>query len=79
MNLNTGNFSKVEILKPSNGALEGFSSMVKPMMESVLSNYHQQEALSSLRESLLPKLLSGELPIKDAQPKLETANMEDVT
>jgi type I restriction enzyme S subunit len=63
LNLNTGNFAKILINKPTDEILKSFSLLVEPLMTKVLANYHQQEALKKIRDSLLPKLLSGELSV----------------
>src|SRR5690554_6835228 len=63
LNLNTGNFSKIQIVKPSPELLNTFSQVVQPIMDNILTNSYQQQVLASIRDSLLPKLLSGELKI----------------
>lgn len=61
LNLNTGNFSKIDILRPSNKVLEAFAFLVKPMLSNIMENCLQEANLAYLRNTLLPKLLSGEL------------------
>lgn len=63
LNLNTGNFSKIAIIKPHNQVVKNFADIIDPLMKQILENYRQQEVLSSIRDSLLPKLLSGEIEI----------------
>lgn len=46
---------------------EAFQLLVEPLMTRVRCNRSQSSALASLRDSLLPKLLSGELRLKDAE------------
>jgi len=40
-----------------------FDAVVGPMFEAIKSNLHQTRTLTSLRDTLLPKLLSGELTL----------------
>lgn len=65
LNLNTGNFSKIEIIKPDSGVLEHFSKTVEPMISEILVNSYQQKHLSQVRDTLLPKLLSGEITLSN--------------
>lgn len=56
---------------PDEGLWHAFASQVAPIFESVKSNAHANETLAQLRDTLLPKLISGELRIKDAEKFLE--------
>jgi len=51
----------------------GFASQVAPIFESVKSNAQANETLAQLRDTLLPKLISGELRIADAEKFMECA------
>jgi type I restriction enzyme S subunit len=42
-----------------------------PFFETILANTHQSRTLATLRDTLLPKLLSGELPVPDAEKIVE--------
>jgi len=42
-------------------------SVVKPVFDKILANEEQISTLAALRGTLLPKLISGELRIKDAE------------
>ncbi|BBM01473.1 restriction endonuclease subunit S [Microbulbifer sp. GL-2] len=66
LNLNTGNFSKIEIIRPKDEILEEFSSSVGNLMKQILENYRQDQNLEDIRCTLLPKLLSGELKFEAA-------------
>ena len=46
-----------------------------PLMESVLANLHENATLTSLRDTLLPKLISGELRVPDAEKFVEEAGL----
>ena len=60
---------------PSEKILDIGSSILSPMIESVVSNELESRILASLRDTLLPKLISGELPIKNAEKFLEQAGV----
>jgi type I restriction enzyme S subunit len=51
------------VLKPSKGILEAYERITKPWIQRIQQNHHQSRTLAALRDALLPKLLSGELPI----------------
>ena len=63
LNLNTGNFSKIEIVRPHSELLKKFSVLVESMLKDIITNQLQQKELTSIRDTLLPKLLSGELNV----------------
>jgi type I restriction enzyme, S subunit len=47
--------------------LRAFDSCLSHMADKIRSNFEQSRTLAALRDTLLPKLLSGELRIKDAE------------
>jgi type I restriction enzyme S subunit len=50
-----------------------FDAVVGPMFEAIKSNLHQTRTLTSLRDTLLPKLLSGELTLPGTEePQTES-------
>jgi type I restriction enzyme S subunit len=65
LNMNTSTFSKIEILKPNDEFLEKFDFMLKNLMEKILTNDLESKTLMQIRDSLLPKLLSGEIDVSN--------------
>ena len=65
LNMNTSIFSKVETLLPDDGVITKFSELVMPVFSQILANQKQADNLAGLRDTLLPKLLSGELSVVD--------------
>lgn len=61
LNLNTSSFSKINVIMPSQISLDAYSGLVTPLFNQILSNVENSQSLSSLRDILLPKLLSGEV------------------
>jgi type I restriction enzyme, S subunit len=58
----------LRLVYPASSALiEAFESVVRPMYRRAEQNRRESRTLSTLRDTLLPKLLSGELRIKDAE------------
>lgn len=73
LNLNKGAFSKLQVLKPDNETMKRFHNTVEPVFSRILSNDLESRTLASIRDSLLPKLVSGEIRIKDAEKFVEKA------
>lgn len=60
-NLNTGDFSKIEIQFPRENVLKEFHEKVSPMFDKIYTNQTQIRTLTHTRDALLPKLMSGEI------------------
>ncbi len=43
------------------------------VLGTIAANHHQNETLAELRDTLLPKLMSGEIRVKDAESEMEAA------
>ena len=59
------NFKPISVVVPSKDVLNAYQKLVKPLYDAITSNVRQSEQLSNLRDTLLPKLLSGELALTD--------------
>ncbi|MEY2341913.1 restriction endonuclease subunit S [Acidithiobacillus sp. IBUN Pt1247-S3] len=79
LNMNTSTFSKVNVLMPGFGILAKFSSFVAPLFSEILSRQKESAFLSETRDTLLPKLLSGELSVAGAEPLTDTTPLQEVT
>jgi type I restriction enzyme, S subunit len=66
-NLNTGILAQVPLVAPSDRTLHAFQSIVQPLEDRITNNHVQNEMLETLRDTLLPKLVSGELRVRDAE------------
>jgi len=53
----------MKIVIPSAPLIRAFSDIVKPMFDLINRNIEQSRTLATLRDTLLPKLLSGELSV----------------
>ena len=65
--LTVPDFQKTEILVPSQKIVTLFTATVEPIFEKIWANQNENEKLSSLRDTLLPKLMSGELDVSDTE------------
>jgi len=62
-NLSTGRFSDLRILTPAAQLRSCYHSLVTPLFSRILANAKESDTLAILRDTLLPKLLSGELRV----------------
>lgn len=65
VNLNKTQFGKIQVMIPSIRVLQDFDSLCRPLFDTILSNQKENINLSELRDTLLPKLMSGELDVSD--------------
>jgi type I restriction enzyme S subunit len=61
--LNSTAVRSLGVLVPPHPILEAFTKQAAPLVTRILSNAKQSRTLATLRDTLLPKLLSGELSI----------------
>jgi type I restriction enzyme S subunit len=52
---------------PSGSALEAFNACVEPMVDRIISNTHESRTLATIRDLLLPNLMSGKIRIREAE------------
>ena len=57
-------FNGIDILIPSEKAIEQFELTARPVDKKIFTNSIQIRTLSRLRDTLLPKLMSGEMRVK---------------
>lgn len=65
--MTTDILNAMELSIPSASALEEFESLVAPMYRAMQENDKQSVKLAELRDSLLPKLMTGEIDVTDVQ------------
>ena len=61
---------RVKMLKlflPDNISLGRFNSIIAPMASTIISNQEENQKLANLRDTLLPKLMSGEIDVFNIQ------------
>jgi type I restriction enzyme S subunit len=68
-------FRPIPAVSPSRELMTKFHEFVEPIYERVLCASKEVETLSDLRDTLLPKLISGELRIPDAEKFLDEAGI----
>jgi type I restriction enzyme S subunit len=63
LNMNTSQFSNIGAFMPGEDILKEFDVIVSPIMEKILENEYNIKSLTQTRDTLLPKLMSGQLKI----------------
>jgi type I restriction enzyme S subunit len=66
-NLSSDDVGSFGILIPSDAARNAYCAFVLTMRVQVWQNVEQSETLAAIRDLLLPKLMSGEIRVKDAE------------
>ena len=65
--LNQGNLFRVPFLRAPDSVLCCFAEIVSPLFERIRLSFGESRTLTALRDALLPKLISGELRVGDAE------------
>lgn len=58
------NFRPIRVVLPPKELMAAFTAKIAPLYAQITANLHQSRTLATLRETLLPKLLSGELSVQ---------------
>jgi type I restriction enzyme S subunit len=69
--ITTSTFEASRVLLPPEAAIRRFDEVVEPSFRSILIRQEESRNLTEIRDTLLPKLLSGELRIRDAEKMVE--------
>ena len=60
-------FAEVSWIVPPVSLVEGFEKLAFPLDQAIENNENVSKTLAAIRDALLPKLISGEIRIKDAE------------
>jgi len=58
---------------PSGEVMPKFNELIYPILETILSNHEQAQTIATLRDTLLPRLISGQLRLPQAQAAAKEA------
>jgi type I restriction enzyme S subunit len=64
-------FLSFELAKPSSEVFNSFSEIIEPWFAQVRLNTIANQSLTKLRDTLLPKLISGEIRLKEFREEVE--------
>ena len=64
---------KYEFVMPSSETLGKFIAIAEPIFSKIELNESNSNTLAKLRDTILPRLMSGEIRLADAEREVETA------
>ena len=62
--VNQETLKNMKFISPSNRILNEFNRLAKQLLDKILNNLIQNRELSQIRDSLLPKLMSGKIRVQ---------------
>lgn len=65
--ISQANLRSIQVVVPPQQELDAFNELIRPLFDQIRQNQDQNKALTSLRDALLPKLMSGEIDVSDIQ------------
>jgi type I restriction enzyme S subunit len=71
IHLGKNDIDRFKITMPSSEVLKRFGTIANPIYNRFVKNKQQIQTLANLRDTLLPRLISGQLRIADAEAELE--------
>jgi type I restriction enzyme, S subunit len=69
--LNKSDLDNIRLPIPADRSREEFDRQAEPLREFLVALHAESDQLERLRDTLLPKLISGELRVRDAEDELE--------
>jgi type I restriction enzyme S subunit len=69
--INKKDFQSLPVVDPSPEVLDAFEAVSHPIDQRVVENEEQLRTLTTLRDTLLPRLISGQLRLPQAQAQIE--------
>lgn len=76
--LNRNNVYRLPVVVATASILKAFDEMVSSLRNKMFSNSQQAQTLTQLRDILLPRLISGQLRLADAEVSVENALSEAI-
>jgi len=61
--INKTQFEEIEIIIPDRNTLERFKEIIEPLNRQITNNIQEIQTLITLRDSLLPRLMKGEVEV----------------
>ena len=68
--ITTKTFETARVVVPTDPYLIGFTGLVGPLEDRLLANVYESRTLTTLRDTLLPKLISGEIRVPEAEAEV---------
>lgn len=65
--INKEAFSSIQCALPPRELVERFEALCKPLDDHIEEDERESRTLAALRDTVLPRLMSGELRVEDAE------------
>jgi type I restriction enzyme S subunit len=66
LEISKANFRPIQVVAPTAKVMTAFDNLARPLYDHIVENERESRALATLRDTLLPKLISGEVRIHSA-------------
>ena len=63
---------------PNKCVIDEFNELCKPIFETIITNKYENEQLANLRDTLLPKLMSGEIDVSNVDISTDKLSFSEV-
>ena len=73
LEISKASFRPIPVVAPPGDVMQQFDRLVRPIYERIVESVRESRTLAALRDTLLPKLISGELRVKNVEESLEEA------
>jgi type I restriction enzyme, S subunit len=67
LEISKANFRPIPVVTPSADVMRVFEELARPLYERIVESARESRTLAALRDTLLPKLISGEVRVKDSE------------
>ena len=71
LEINKANFRPIPVVGPTLDIMAAFDRQARTLYDRIVVNVRESSTLATLRDTMLPKLLSGELRVKDVGRSME--------
>ena len=72
-NVSTKQLKEFRLIATENALIEKFNALTNSYFKKILNNFAESKTLAELRDTLLPKLMSGAMRLADAEREVEGA------
>ncbi len=69
--INRQTFQVIQSIIPQTIVMQEFDDKIDPIMKKIKHNLYESRTLANIRDTLLPKLMSGEIRVKEAETIIE--------
>lgn len=75
--INQADVKELKLLVPGEQALRRFDEVTSPLVSRIFANSKKAQTLTNLRDTLLPRLISGQLRLPEAETVLKDMDIAE--